>query len=139
VRFWDTSALIPLLFEQESTVRIREILDQDPEVVAWWGTPVECASAAARLRREGVITVEEEDAVLRLLGDLRESWIEILPSGEVRGEAMRLLRVHSLKAADAVQLGAAILWAGPERGSWFLTLDERLGLAARLEGFRVLP
>ena len=139
MRFWDTSALIPLLFEQESTVRIREILDQDPEVVAWWGTPVECASAAARLRREGVITVEEEDAVLRLLGDLREAWIEILPSGEVRGEAMRLLRVHSLKAADAVQLGAAILWAGPERGSWFLTLDERLGLAARLEGFRVLP
>jgi uncharacterized protein len=138
VRFWDTSALVPLLFEHESTARIREFLDQDPEMVAWWGTPVECASAAARLRREGVITVDEEDVVLGLLGDLRESWIEILPSGEVRSEAMRLLRVHSLKAADALQLGAAILWAGPDRGSWFLTLDERLGLAARLEGFRVL-
>jgi uncharacterized protein len=139
VRFWDTSAVVPLLFEQESTARIREILDQDPEMVAWWGAPVECASAAARLRKEGVITVEEEDVVLRLLGDLRESWIEILPSGEVRSEAMRLLRVHSLKAADALQLGAAILWAGPDRGSWFLTLDERLGLAARLEGFQVQP
>ena len=139
MRFWDTSALVPLLFEQESTARIREVLDQDPEMVAWWGTPVECASAAARLRREGVITVDEEDVVLGLLGDLRESWIEILPSGEVRSEAMRLLRVHSLKAADALQLGAAILWAGPDRGSWLLTLDERLGLAARLEGFRVLP
>jgi len=108
-------------------------------MVAWWGTPVECASAAARLRREGVITVSEEDAVLRLLGDLRESWIEILPSQDVRAEAMRLLRVHSLKAADALRLGAAILWAGPDRGSWFLTLDERLGLAARLEEFRVHP
>ena len=139
MRFWGTSALVPLLFEQESTARIREILDQDPEMVAWWGTPVECASAAARLRREGVITVDEEDAVLRLLGDLRESLIQILPFQDVRGEAMRLLRVHSLKAADALQLGAAILWAGPDRGSWFLTLDERLGLAARLEGFRIQP
>jgi uncharacterized protein len=139
VRFWDTSALVPLLSEQESTARIRGILHQDPEMVAWWRTPVECASAAARLRREGVITVDEEDAVLRLLGDLRESWIEILPSQDVRAEAMRLLRVHSLKAADALQLGATILWAGPDRGSWFLTLDERLGLAARLEGFRVQP
>lgn len=109
MRFWGTSALVPLLFEQESTARIREILDQDPEVVAWWGTPEECASAAARLRREGVITVDEEDAVLRLLGDLRESWIEILSSGDVRAEAMCLLRVHSLEAADALQLGATIL------------------------------
>ena len=113
MRFWDTSALVPLLFEQESTARIRGILDQDPEMVAWWRTPVECASAAARLRREGVITVSEEDAVLRLLGDLRESWIEILPSQDVRAEAMRLLRVHSLRAADALQLGAAISGQDP--------------------------
>jgi uncharacterized protein len=139
VRFWDTSAVVPLLFEQESSSLVREILEEDREMVAWWGTPVECASAAARLRREEVITVEEEDAVLRLLRTLRKSWIEVLPSSEVRGEAMRLLRVHSLKAAAALQLGAAILWAGPDRAACFVTLDERLALAARLEGFAVRP
>lgn len=139
MRFWDTSAVVPLLFEQESSSLVREVLEEDREMVAWWGTPVECGSAAARLRREEVITVEEEDAVLHLLTTLRESWIEVLPSSEVRGEAMRLLRVHSLKAADALQLGAAILWAGPERAAGFVTLDERLALAARLEGFAVRP
>jgi uncharacterized protein len=139
VRFWDTSGIVPLLLEQEATSLVRPVMEEDPRMVAWWGTPVECASVAARLRREGILTVGQEDAVLRLLGTLRESWVEVLPSSELRAEAMRLLRVHSLKAADAVQLAAALLWTGPDRDADMVTLDERLSLAARLEGLRVLP
>jgi len=139
VRFWDTSAIVPLLLEQEATDHVRPLLEDDEEMAAWWGTPVECASAAARLRREELLTVEEEGAVLALLRSLQESWVEILPSSEVRIESMRLLRVHSLKAADALQLSAALLWAGPDRDGLMVTMDERLALAARLEGLRILP
>jgi len=139
VRFWDTSALVPLLLEQEATAEVVDLLSQDPEIVAWWGTPVECASVAARLRREERLTVEEEGQVLELLDTLRKSWLEILPSEEVRTRATRLLRVHGLKAADSLQLAAALLWAGSPDRAELVTFDERLALAARLEGFRVLP
>ena len=139
MRFWDTSALVPLLLEQEATEEVGGLLLEDSEIVAWWGTSVECASAAARLRREELLTVDEEEEVLELLNTLRRSWLEIHPSEEVRDRAVRLLRVHGLKAADSLQLAAALLWAGPTDRAEFVTFDERLGLAARLEGFRVLP
>lgn len=139
MRFWDTSALVPLLLEQEATEEVSDLLLEDPEIAAWWGTSVECASAAARLRREEVLTVSEEDKVLELLATLQRSWLEVLPSEEVRDRAVRLLRVHGLKAADSLQLSAALLWAGSADRAEFVTFDERLGLAARLEGFRVLP
>jgi uncharacterized protein len=139
VRFWDTSAVVPLLLDQEASGAVRPLLETDAEMAAWWGTPVECASAIARVRREGLITVEDEALTLDLLGVLREAWLEILPSVELREEAMRLLRVHPLKAADALQLAAVLVWAGSPRGGELVTLDEGLALAARLEGFRVLP
>lgn len=139
MRFWDTSAVVPLLLDQEATALVTSLLTDDPEVVAWWGTPVECASAAVRLRREGRLTVAEEQRVLDLLGRLRDSWLEVMPSEEVRAQASRLLRLHPLRAADAFQLAAARIWAAPSSEVDFVTFDERLGLAARLEGFRVLP
>jgi uncharacterized protein len=139
VRFWDTSAIVPLLLEQEATGAVRPILKADAEMAAWWGTPVECASALARVRREGLLSVEDETLTLDLLEMLQEAWLEILPSAELREESMRLLRVHPLKAADALQLAAALVWAGSPRGVELVTLDERLALAARLEGLRVLP
>jgi predicted nucleic acid-binding protein len=139
VRFWDTSALVPLLLDQAETERVSELLAEDFEIAAWWGTPVECASAAARLRREDRLTVDEEDQVHELLDVLRSSWLEILPSEEVRNRAIRLLRVHGLKAADALQLAAARVWAGSTDRPEMVTYDERLALAAKLEGFRVLP
>ncbi|TFH66285.1 MAG: PIN domain-containing protein [Gemmatimonadales bacterium] len=139
MRFWDTSALVPLLLEQEATVEVGGLLSQDLEIVAWWGTAMECASAAARLRREERLTVDEEDRVLGMLTELRNSWLEILPSEEIRDSAVRLLRVHGLKAADALQLAAARVWAGSTNRAELVTYDERLALAARLEGFRVLP
>lgn len=139
MRYWETSAVVPLLLEQEATAEVEALLDDDSGMVAWWGTSVECASAAARLRREERLTVQEEQRVLEAAASLRAAWVEVLPSEEVRDRAERLLRVHSLKAADALQLAAARVWAGTPSGAELVTLDERLALAARLEGFRVLP
>lgn len=139
MRFWDTSGLVPLLLEQAATAEVGALLSEDPEIAVWWGTPVECASAAARLRREERLTVDEEERVLELLDSLRASWLEIVPSEEVRDQAVRMLRVHGLKAADAFQLAAARVWAGSMDRLELVTYDDRLALAARLEGFRVLP
>ncbi len=139
MRFWDTSGLVPLLLVQEATRQVEELLAQDPGISAWWGTSVECRSVAARLRREERLTVGEEDRVLEFLDSLRASWLEILPSEEVRNTAHRLLRVHALTAADALQLAAATVWAGSSDRAELVTYDERLAMAARLEGFRVLP
>ena len=139
MRFWDTSALVPLLLDQEGTPEVRKLLSEDPEMAAWWGTPIECVSAVARMRREDRLTVDQEDQLLELVRMLRESWLELLPSEEVRDLAFRLLRVHSLRAAAAMQLAAAVVWAGSAARPELVTYDERLALAARLEGFRVRP
>jgi uncharacterized protein len=139
VRFWDTSGVVPLLLEQEATPRLIDLLADDSGMAVWWGTSVECVSAATRLRREERLTVAEEEQVLALIDRFRAGWLEILPSEEVRSRAARLLRVHVLKAADALQLAAARVWAGDVANAELVTLDERLALAARLEGFRVLP
>lgn len=139
MRFWDSSALFPLLVEEPRSALVRQLLDDDPEIVAWWGTPVECGSAVARLRRERRIDDVDEDRLHDLLARLRAAWIEILPGEEVRLQAMRLLRVHLLRSLDALQLAAAVVWAGsPARGG-LVTFDERLRAAARAEGFNAYP
>lgn len=136
--FWESSALIPLLLQEPSTGEARGWLEADPDVVVWWGTGVECASAVARLRREGVVDVRGEAELLSLLDILARSWTEVLPSDALRNSARRLLRVHALRASDALQLSAALTWAGTVQGHRLATLDDRLALAAGLEGFAVL-
>lgn len=139
MKFWDTSAVVPLVLDQEASAAVRRVLASDGEMAVWWGTVVECASVTARLRREDRLTVVEESRVLDLLGELRKSWYEVLPSSDLQAEAIRLLRVHSLRAADALQLAAARVWAGSPVEGELVTFDERLVHAARLEGFRVIP
>lgn len=137
MRFWDSSAIVPLLLTEEASGAAAALLSGDPELVVWWGTRVECASALARVRREEVLTVGDEERALALLRRLREAWLEVLPSEELAERAMRLLRIHPLRAADACQLAAAGQWAGDAAGRELVTFDERLALAARLEGFRI--
>lgn len=139
MRFWDTSAVMPLLVDEPETANVSGLVREDADLIVWWSTPVECASALSRLRREDVIDVAGETRALSLLDSLTGVWTEVLPSDEVRARARRLLRVHALRAADALQLAAALVWAGSPAGHGFVTYHERLGLAARLEGFTVLP
>jgi hypothetical protein len=139
MRFWDSSAVVPLLVAQPATELVQPIIEEVPGAVIWWGTPVECASSMSRLRREGLLDVEEETQVLAFLEEWRETCVEVQPSERVRRNAVRLLRVHALRAADSLQLAAALTWAGTPEGHVLVTLDDRLAMAARLEGFRVVP
>jgi hypothetical protein len=47
---------------------------------------------------------------------------------------------HPLRAADALQLGAALVWCEEQsHGEVFVCLDARLREAARREGFSLAP
>lgn len=139
MRFWDASAIVPLLQEEPTTATCRELLTEDADVVVWWGTAIECASAVSRLERTAVVGPDGAEAMLSRLHDLRERWMEIQPLAVVRTTALRLLRLHPLRSADSLQLAAAITCAeGEPRVLPFVCLDRRLADAARREGFSVL-
>ena len=139
MRFWDASALLPLLVDEPAREHLIALLGDDDEVLAWWATPVEIASALARREREGLLSADEVAIALGAARGLAESWHEIVPSDGVRRTAERLLRTHPLRAADALQLAAALIAADHDPTSLELVcLDERLRSAARREGFTVL-
>jgi len=134
--FWDSSAIVPLLVSEERTPALQSFLNEDQTLLTWWATPVECASAIARRERDDSLTAEEASQALARLKALSEAWHEIAPSETTRRIAVRLLRVHPLRAADSLQLAAAIVAAEREPESLpLLTLDERLQVAAEKEGF----
>ena len=137
--FWDTSAVIPLIVDEPTTDSLRAVLKQDSGMVVWWGTSVECASALARAGRDGIVPDRDVDLARDLLQTLASSWTEVLPTDGVRDHAGRILLRHPLRAADALQIGAAMVWAGDRpKGHPFCTRDARLAEAARLEGFTVV-
>jgi predicted nucleic acid-binding protein len=138
VRFWDSSALVPLLVEEEVTGALRDLYLGEPGTITWWGTPVECASAIARLEREERLSPPAVKESLQLLDTLARHWHRIEPVDAVLETARRLLRVHPLRAADSLQLAAAFLASeGRPKTLEFVCLDDRLGTAAEREGFRV--
>jgi uncharacterized protein len=139
VRFWDSSAIVPLLVAEPSSAVVMGMYEIDPEVVAWWATEAECVSALARLERDGSLSASSMTEGLRRLEGLASAWREVQPVTAVRQTAIRLLRVHPLRTADALQLGAAIVAAEDHPASLQLvTLDERLAQAAEREGFPVV-
>ena len=135
MRFWDSSALVPLVLAQPRSADARSALAKDSELVVWWSSAIECASAVARLHRDGHLSDKQEHAARDLLAVLRQSWFEIQPGEGVRVQALRLLRFHPLRAADALQLAAALEWSGSQATGVFMSFDERLHSAAMREGF----
>ena len=140
MKFWDASGLIPLCLYERQTASLRKIAQDDEAIAAWWSSPVECLSALARLRREDALSASEEGQAQAVLRALMGAWTEVEPGGMVREQAGRVLRLHPLRAADALQLAAALVWCqGDPIHHDFVCLDQRLREAARREGFHILP
>jgi uncharacterized protein len=138
VRFWDSSALVPLLVDEPGSAGRLQELKADPAVLIWWGTPVECESALQRRLREGALDAEGARLARENLMRLAAAWREVPASAVVRTLAVRLLRTHPLRAADALQLAAALsLVQGGVADLVFLTADLRLAEAAEIEGLGV--
>jgi predicted nucleic acid-binding protein len=139
VRFWDTSALVPLLVAEPSTTKAERWLREDPDVVVWTLTRVELASALARRGRQEPRAARRLYAARRELFAAWERWSEVTAIEAVRHHAERLVERHPLRAADALQLGAALAAADSEASALdFVTLDRHQAIAAEREGFRVI-
>ena len=138
MKFWDTSALLPLLVEEETSEFRERQLSEDQELAIWYGTPVEIESALSRREREGTLNSDVRKVAGKRLAALAGFWMEVNPTAQVRARALRTLRVHPLRAGDAFQLAAALVLSGDNPGNLsFLTSDKRLSEAAQKEGFLV--
>jgi uncharacterized protein len=138
--FWDTSALIPVLLPESRSGAITDALAADREVTVWWGTPVECLSAIYRRHRESPVPAPLLTEALNRIRALVEDADTVSPTDDVRRRAGRLVAAHPLRAADALQLGAALVWCEEQsHGEAFVCLDARLREAARREGFSLVP
>jgi uncharacterized protein len=139
VRFWDASAIVPLLVTEPETRRLQALADRGPDMLVWWGSEAECVSALARLERAAALDAKGMALASNRLTPLANGWHEIEPSEIVRESATRFLRVHPLRAADARQLAGAFIAAERRPSSLeVITLDERLAEAARKEGFTLV-
>ena len=138
MRFWDSSAIVPLLVRQESSPRAEAWLVEDAGMVLWTLTSVEVVSAFRRLVREQALKEDRARLAKGRLDHLVRTCHMVIDVPAVKGLATRLLRIHVLRAFDALQLGAALLWAGGHpAGRTLHTLDGRLRSAAEREGFVV--
>lgn len=140
VRFWDSSAVVPLIVAQAASPDADTWFSQDPELAVWTLTSIEMSSALRRLVREGVLGEREANSAESRADDLMKTSHVVVNVETVKAQACRLLRIHTLRAADAMQLGAALEWAGGRAmGRLLHTLDVHLARAAVREGFRVIP
>lgn len=139
MRFWDSSAVVPLLVEERPTGAMRALVQQDSQLIVWALTGVEVTSALWRRVRGGDASAEDCDRALTILSELEACWTAVVDLASVQRRARRLLASHPLRAADACQLAAALVVARDEPEQLgFVTLDDRLAEAARREGLRVV-
>jgi predicted nucleic acid-binding protein len=139
MKFWDTSALVPLIVDEEATTAMRALLSRDRHVVVWMLTSVELLSTLGRVGRASDELGDLLPGARLEAMDLFKTWAAVTHVEGVRRRAERLVGVHPLSAADALQLGAALIASGdrPETLD-FVTLDRHLARSAQLEGFRVI-
>jgi len=140
MRFWDSSALVPLLVYEKESELCADVYRTDREILIWTLSKVEVFSALCRRMRDGTLDDQAFEAARNRMNDLFDTVYEVAAVDRVKERAMRLLRVHPIRAADALQL-AAILVATQEKVDRLpvMCLDDRLAEAAKLEGFEVNP
>lgn len=136
--FWDSSALTVLFCQQAPSTKARQLAHTYSRQVVWWATPVEIVSALARLHRDGLVTQPALQRNLAKLASLQQTWIAVQPVEQIRETAQNLLLQYPLRAADSLQLAAALAWCRhkPKRRP-FVCFDIRLAQAAESSGFEV--
>ena len=138
MRFWDTSAIVPLFVGQVSSPVSDLWIREDPHTAIWTLTDIEILSALHRLFRQRELSQSELAEAERRAGIFLEGATLTADLAALRPIASRVLRTYDLRAADALQLAAALLWAeGSPTGRVFHTFDRRLATAAMREGFTV--
>lgn len=139
MKFWDASAIVPLLLAEPATETVQALARKDPAMLVWWATEVECASALARLERDDALDESAATQAFDRLKHVAGGWHEVDASDAIREAAVRFLRVHPLRAADALQLAAAFVAAERRPPTLtVVTLDVRVASAGSKEGFPIV-
>ena len=138
MRFWDSSAIVPLLVKQPRSPDAERWLSEDSDLMVWTLSPVEVTSALQRLVREGSLEANDVARAEALSVEIARAANVVADVEPVKQLAQRALRLHPLRAADALQLGAALACAqGLTAGLVFHTFHGRLAKAAERDGFDV--
>lgn len=138
MKFWDSSAVVPLVVMEDNTSWARGLMRSDSSALVWALSPVEVRSALARRQREGSLTDKAYEQACGRANRLFRALSHIVALELVRERAIRLLDLHELRAADALQLAAALIASGESPATMvFVSLDQRLSHAARREGFPI--
>ncbi|MBW1751744.1 MAG: type II toxin-antitoxin system VapC family toxin [Deltaproteobacteria bacterium] len=140
MKFWDSSALVPLIVAEKETDYCLKTLSGDQEMLIWCLSKVEVISALCRIVRDEKFSESDFNKAKKQFNELIQRAYEVKAIEKVRNRALRLLEVHPLRAADACQLASALVATqeDPDRLS-ILSFDERLKSAAAKEGFDVNP
>ena len=140
MRYWDASALVPVVVSEPASDWARGRLAEDGRIVTWAWSLTEIVGAIERRAREGSLSRAERRTVLERVHAFAGHWDEVTDVLAVRRRANALLARHPLRAADAGQLGAALLVQEQlAQPLTFICLDDRLSAAAERESLRVLP
>jgi predicted nucleic acid-binding protein len=139
MRFWDTSALIPLMLEEAESERMRQLLAEDGAIAISTITPLEIASTLWRRRHAGLLSVDQHHEAEAMFAELSARWSEVAQTSLILKTALRAVTRHPLRTLDAIQLAAAIVLCDEPSCMTLVTLDKDLATAARAEGFTVLP
>ena len=140
MKFWDSSAIVPVLVQEKQTKYCMKLLADDSDIVVWYLTKVEVMSALCRRWRQEEITDAQFEEAKKRLSFLLDSSYEVTAIQKVRARAIRLLQVHALRAADACQLGAALVVCQEEPARMeMVCFDHLLSDAAKKEGFVINP
>jgi predicted nucleic acid-binding protein len=135
--FWDASALVHVCVPGQISRSAKELVRTVP-AVTWWATPVELRSALGRLHREGAISAAAFQASWRRMSGLLSGCTIVPPSHAVLELALAQLDRFPLKAGDALQLAAALVWSRQRpRGRLLICNDKQLLSAATAAGFEV--
>ena len=140
MKFWDSSAIVPLIVHEKETDYCLKILSDDQEMLIWCLSRLEVMSALCQRVREGNLDERYFQMAKSHLNDLVERAYEVKAIEKVRQRALRLLEVHPLRAAGACQLASALVATqeDPER-LVIICFDQLLKNAAMKEGFIVNP
>lgn len=140
MKFWDASAVVPLIVREEKTEYCVKKFRSDEDVLVWTLSKIEVLSALCRRFRENSLNEGAFELAKDRMNDFFDMVFEVVSISKVKERALRLLQVHPLKSADALQL-AAVLVSTEEDPSRLpiICFEERLSRAARCEGFIVNP
>lgn len=139
MRFWDSSAIVPLLVSEKQSGAMLALLEKDSTMLVWAFTELECLSALYRRQRAGNFSKPALQEAKERLKKLSLAWHMVHDLTLVEKQAKRLIALHPLRSPDSLQLAAALTACmGDPDGFEFVCLDKNLAAAAELESFKVI-